>query len=263
MTPQYVPHSKAGVFVCDAGAVPWQDAGKAGIMLKPIRFDGERGEFLGLVGFDAMARSGTHQHQAVASSYFIDGALVDHQGAAHAGQVGINLKGATHDAIAYRKTLLVSKLEGPVTYLPGEGEVFSLHAGAYLDSFETPDRNSLPDINVDVGALTECATGFDGVARRVIFDYAGTPERRRLAELSLRPRTSIDRFVTGARTELWIHGGAISINGQVAHANCFVIIEPQTEVGIASRFGARLLAWAEGPARWLERRDTPELFGFA
>ena len=262
MNPLYVPRSTAGVFICDASDIAWQDAGKPGIALKPVRFDAERGEYLGLVGFEAMVRSGTHQHQAVASSYFVDGALVDHQGAAHAGQVGINLKGATHDAIAYRKTLLVSKLEGPVTYLPGEGEVFSLHAGAHLDEFETPSRDSLPDINVQVDALAEQATGIDGVARRMIFDYAGTAQTRRLVELSLRPRSVIRRFVTTARTELWIHGGAISVNGAVAHPNCFAIIEAATEVDITSRFGARLLAWAEGPVRWLQRPEAAELFGF-
>jgi hypothetical protein len=33
---------------------------------------------------------------------------------------------------------------------------------------------------------------------------------------------------------------------------CFVIIEPHTEVSLDAPYGARVMAWAEGPAHWVE-----------
>lgn len=267
----YAPNGSQRVFVCDASPLSWQGAGKEGIALKPVRYDAQRGHFLGLVGFEPFARSGVHQHQGVASSYFVDGALTDHQGSASAGEVGVNLKGATHEAIAYRKTLLVSRLEAPVLYLPQQDlpqqeELALTHAGARRQAFETPDVDAPPDLNIRVDALRSVPVGIEGVARRMIFDYAGCDDDRRLLELSLRARSALPRWRAAHRVELWVHGGDISVNGRQAWANCFVIIEPDTEVAIESRFGARLLVWADGPATMLSAdaagRPLKDLFGF-
>jgi hypothetical protein len=84
-----------GVYVFDPAEMAWQDAGKTGVAQKTGRRDGERGWFLGLIGMEPMVRSGLHQHQGVATSYFVDGGLTDYQGAIRTGEVGINLKGAT------------------------------------------------------------------------------------------------------------------------------------------------------------------------
>lgn len=243
----FSPQCRQGVFVCDASALEWQPAGKPGIVLRPVRYDGARGEFLGMVGFDPLVRSGTHQHQGVASSYFVDGALTDHQGSAVAGEVGINLKGATHDAIAYRKSLLVSRLEGPVLYLPEEDHLSLVHAGARHEGFETLNVDAPTDLNIRLDGQALVETGAAGVRRRLVFDYAGCADNHRLIEWQLRARSALPAWKTTQRVELWIHGGGLLLNGQPMWGNCFAIIEPDTEVLIESRFGARVLVWADGP----------------
>lgn len=257
----YAPRGDGSVYLCDASALDWQAAGKPGLMLRPVRFDAGRGEFLGLVGFEPMVRSGPHQHQGVASSYFVDGALTDYQMEGGRGEVGINLRGATHDAIAYCRTLLVSKLEGPVSYLPEDGPVFDLHAGARAEAFENENPEAPADIMVRPDALPVADTGLSGVGRRTIFDYAGTGDDRRLVQLLLRPGASVPRLRAGARTEFWVQAGDVNVDGRLAHANCFGIIEPGVEFGLHSRFGARLLVWAEGRSTWVDRAG-PDLFGF-
>ncbi|HMN78687.1 MAG TPA: hypothetical protein PKA20_02040 [Burkholderiaceae bacterium] len=261
MKQAYVRRDDRGVYLCDASALDWQTSGKGGIMLRPVRFDGERGEFLGLVGFEPMVRSGTHQHQDVATSYFIDGSLTDYQGQGAKGEVGINLRGATHDAIAYCRTLLVSRLDGPVSYLPEEGPVFELHAGARAERFENPDPDAPADLMVHPDQVAVAGTGVAGVGRRMLFDYAGTGEQRRFVQLMLRPGAVVPRLRVSARTEFWVQAGIVDIDGRLAHGNHFGILEPGTETGLTSRFGARLLVWADGPSVWVDR-EGPELFGF-
>src|SRR3954471_1495955 len=106
------------VRVYAATDLPWQSAGKDGLSLKPVREDREKGRFLGWVGFEPVTRSGLHQHLGVATSFVLEGGLTDYFGAVTLHEAGINLKGATHDAVAYQKTLLVSRLEAPVLYPP-------------------------------------------------------------------------------------------------------------------------------------------------
>jgi hypothetical protein len=65
-----------------------------------------------------------------------------------------------------------------------------------------------------------------------------------------------------------VRGGLLQIDGQVVHANGFVIVEPGAMVAPASPFGALLLAWAEGPEDWVGGAPAPDrtaatsLFGF-
>jgi hypothetical protein len=251
-----------GPYVCDAAALDWVEAGRPGLALKPVRYDAQRGEYLGLVGMEPGVRTGTHQHLGVASSFFLDGALTDYQGTCETGQVGINLAGATHDAIAYRRTLLVSRLEGPVAYLPEEDALSALHAGSHLTAFENPDPARPADINLTLAALPSVDAVAPGASRRMVFDYRGTGHARRLLELALRPGASLPRLRTTARVELWVFSGAVELEGRVAHANCFAILEPDTELTLRSRFGARLLVWAEGPVQWVDRDPGGELLGF-
>jgi ChrR Cupin-like domain len=251
---------RAGLYVYDSSAIAWQQVGKAGLVTKPIRQDDERGWFLGLVGFEPGTRSGMHQHQGVATSLIIDGALTDYQGEVLKGQVGINRKGATHDAMSYCQTVLVSRSEGPVSYLPDNGAIYNLHPGAHHKQFRNPDPHVMPDENITIDALPRAMTEIDGIGRQMIFDYAGTGDNHRMAQIFIRPETQIPVFTTTALTEFWVRGGVVSINGQLAWANCFVIAEPGTQLQMTCPYGALLLAWAHGPLQM----DTAvcDVFGY-
>ncbi len=272
--------SASGVRVTDASLLPWQPAGKAGLALKPVRMDNTRGHFLGLVGFEPMTRSGLHQHQGVATSFFIDGALHDYQGSAGLHQAGINVKGATHDAVAYQRTVLVSRLEAPVTYPSDAGPLHGLHAGAHQASvFDNPNPLAPPDLNVTVDGIKPVATGIARVTRQTIYDYATTGDasqgKHRMLQLRLWPGAVLPRFKTSAMVDGWVRGGALEIASkqtQTAHANCFFSIDAHTEVTLTTPFGALLLLWAEGDVDWCNSvsgtaRKTPlskklDLLGF-
>lgn len=236
--------------------------GKAGLALKPVREDREKGRFLGLVAFEPVTRSGLHQHTGVATSFVLDGGLTDYQGAVGLHEAGINLKGATHDAVAYQRTLLVSRLEAPVIYPPETGRDYALHSGPRFGAIVNPNPEIPPDINVPVDRLPARPTAIAGVTRKMIFDYALSRGEHRYAEMAMLPGSATPRFTTRAPLELWVRGGDLRVGGVVAHANCFVIVEPGATVEIASGFGALFHAWSEGPTDWAGGGKHPELFGF-
>lgn len=258
----YQPGGKAGIHIFDASALPWRSAGRDGIAHKAIRFDDERGHYLGLVGFEPMTRSGLHQHRGVATSFFVDGGLSDYSGSAGLHQVGINLAGATHDAIAYQRSLLVARLEGPVVYPPEEGALHGLHAGARTETFVNPAPETPPDNNIDIDRRPMVATAVPGLCRQMIFDYTGVGDDRRMVQWWLQPETECSPWRASALVEFWVRGGAVAVNGRVAHANCFVVVEPEAEVTLAAPFGALLLGWAEGPVAWSDGCDRHDPFGF-
>jgi quercetin dioxygenase-like cupin family protein len=268
LTPAYRP-TRAGVHRFPADALPWQATPEPGLRLKVVRYDDERGGFLGQVGFAPMARSGLHQHRGVATSFVIDGGLTDYQGAIGLHEAGINLAGATHDAVAYQNTVLVSRLEEPVVY-PRERELLTgLHAGSRHDHIVNPAPEVPPDLNVRVDALPRLQTGVEGVQRQTIFDYAGTGSAHRFVQLHFAPGSRVPAWRAEAAVELWVRGGALAIGGEAAHGNTFVVIEPGASVGIEAPHGALALAWAEAPEAWLEGAADPgpravrrSLFGF-
>ncbi len=269
MQAAYTYEPGARVHIFDARDLPWQDTSEPGLRLKPVRYDDAAGHYLGLVGFAPLTRSGLHQHQGVATSFIIDGSLCDHAGEVGLHQAGINLAGATHDAVSYQNTLLVSRLEGPVLYAFERGDVSGLHAGSRLAAFDNPAPEVSPDINVNVDALNAQQTGIERVRRQTIFDYAGTGSAHRFVQLALAPGAECPAWRCTHLSEFWIRGGLLQIDGRTAHANCFVIIEPGATVRMASPFGALLLAWAEGPEAWLDeaavgraRAQRLSLFGF-
>src|SRR5262245_14830484 len=96
--PRASANRTAGVGVYDMLAAPWTDAGKPGINQKVVRVDHAEGRYLGLIAFEPLIASGLHQHLGVATSYIVQGSLCDYGGTVVRGQMGINLKGATHDA---------------------------------------------------------------------------------------------------------------------------------------------------------------------
>jgi hypothetical protein len=269
MQAAYTYEAAARVHVFDARDLPWQDTPEPGLRLKPVRYDDERGHFLGLVGFAPLTRSGLHQHRGVATSFVLDGSLVDFAGPIGLHQAGINLVGATHDAVSYQNTLLVSRLEGPVVYPSSRGELSGLHAGSRHAEFDNPAPEAAPDLNITVDQLVHQQSGIAGVRRQTIFDYAGTGSNHRFVQLSLSPGSRCPAWRCRQLTEFWVRGGLLRINGQVAHANCFVVIEPGAEVDMASPFGVLMLAWAEGPETWVDpesigraRAQRSSLFGF-
>lgn len=252
----------AAISVHDMTTARWHEAGKKGIRQKVVRVDHARGRFLGLVAFEPLTRSGLHQHLGTATSFFLDGSLSDYAGTAVRGDVGINRAGATHDAIAYQSCLLCARLEGPVTYPPEGGPVHRLHAGARHADIVNAAPETMPDVNVAVEALPLQPTLLAGVGRRMVFDYSGTPDRRRLVQLQVLPGSAVPAHVTTDVVEWFVCGGDVQVGTAVAQAGSFVVIEPGTEVTIHSRYGALLLAWAEGPIAWSDGVARPDLYGF-
>jgi hypothetical protein len=249
--------ARGRTLVFDMNGLPWQATANAGLWLKPVRHDDERGLYLGLVRFDPDTRSGLHQHQAVATSFVVDGGLTDYHGSLRMHQAGINVKGSTHDAISYRHTVMASRLEGPVLY-PPQSEITGVHAGSRYGNFRNPDPAIPPEINVEVDAVAVQPSGVAGVTRQTVFDYAGTGTDHRMVQLSLRPGTTL-AFQTTALTEFWVRGGGAVAGGQVAQANSFIVCEPGARVELDSQFGALLIAWAQGR----EEGSGGDLFGYA
>jgi hypothetical protein len=254
----YTKSDSSNVQVIDMQDHAWQTTSNPGLHLKPVRHDNEQGLFLGLVKFDAFTRSGLHQHRGLATSFVIDGSLTDYHGSIKLHEAGINLNGATHDAIAYASTVLVSKLEAPVIY-PPDSQISGVHAGSKAQSFSNPAPLEPPELNVSVDELPKFNTGYAGVVAQTIFDYAALKQNRRYCQIHITPQGALD-FMIAVRTEFWVRGGNLTVNGLDAHANCFIICEPGAHIEIASPFGALLLAWAEGPE--LSNSSERNLFGF-
>jgi hypothetical protein len=262
------PGAAPSIHVFDGSALDWQPTAQAGLRLKPVRYDDELGQFLGWVTFEPFSRSGLHQHRGVATSFVVDGGLTDYHGSLGLHQVGINLAGATHDAMAYQHTVLVSRLEGPVVYPPTHGDLSGLHAGSRHADVVNAAPDVPPEINVAVDALPVHETGIAAVRRQMIFDYAGTGSAHRFVQLHLGPGAQLPPWRAGALTELWVRGGRLELEGRgTVLANSFVLIEPGAEVQLSAPFGALVLAWAQASEQWLAppprvRAVRPSLFGF-
>ena len=262
MQSAYTLASKGRVHRFDMATLPWQATANPGLWLKPVRMDEGKGHFLGLVRFDAFARSGLHQHLGVATSLVVQGGLTDYHGPIHLNEVGINIDGSTHDAIAYESTVLVSRLEGAVIY-PLQSNISGVHAGSRHEDFRNPNPAIPPEINVPVDALPMQATGIAGIRRQDVFNYVGTGSNHRMVQLSLLPG-AVSTFDVAHLTEFWVRGGNLLVNGQSADANSFLVCEVGAQVHLAAPFGALLLAWAEGRERHTDAVEatSPDLFGF-
>lgn len=252
-----------GVYAYDMLSAPWTATGRPGLSQKAVRASREAGQYLGLIGFDPMTRSGLHQHQAPAYSYFLDGSLHDYDGVTGKGQMGVNLAGTTHDALAYDRCVLASRLDGPVLYPPEEGADGRVHTGARAAAFANPAPEVPPDIVTDVAALPVLATGIGGLTRRLVFDHRIIGENRRLVLLHLLPGSAIPAHALSAPVEWFVLGGEVRAGDVRALGGSFVVLEPGAEAAVSSEFGVRLLAWADGPVSWLDggvRRADP--YGF-
>ena len=255
--------AKGCVHHFDMAALPWQATANPGLWLKPVRMDEGKGHFLGLVRFDPFTRSGLHQHLGVATSLVVQGGLTDYHGPIRLNEVGININGSTHDAIAYESTVLVSRLEGAVIY-PPTSSISGVHAGSRHEDFRNPNPALPPEINVPVDTLPMQATGIAGIRRQEVFSYAGTGSNHRMVQLNLLPG-AVAAFDVTHLTEFWVRGGNLVVNGQSADANSFLVCEAGAHVQLTAPFGALLLAWAEGRERYTDAAGavSPDLFGFS
>lgn len=250
------------VHVFDPERLQWQNAGRSGLALKPVREDRERGRFLGLVGFEPLTQSGLHQHLGVATSFVLDGGLTDYQGPIQLHEAGINLAGATHDAISYERTLLMSRLEAGVIYPPETERDYALHVGPRFGAIRNPNPEAPPDINVAVDRLPALPTVIAGVTRKMIFDYSLSRGEHRYLQMGMLPGSAMPAITTRAPLEIWVRGGDLAVGGEAAWANCFVIVEPGATIEIRSAFGALFQCWSDGRADWADGVARPDPFGF-
>lgn len=247
-----------GVHVYDLEALPWQPTPRGTAREKAIRRDDASGQFLGLIAFDPMSRSGVHQHRGTASSYFLSGELTDFQCTTRAGAVGINLLGATHDAVTFGGCTLFSRLEGPVVIEPDGA---AIHPHAQKTALSNSSPFAPPDITVVLDAVIPVATPFTGVLRRPVFDYAGTGQSRRLCALQLWPGASMEQLHHTALTDWLLLAGDLSIGTTRLAGPSVVVIEAGASVSVCTSFGCTLLAWAEGPAH-AAGQPVQEPYGF-
>lgn len=250
------------VYVSRREALNWKDASKPGLRLAPVHENRDTGRFLGLLGFEAMTSSGLHQHGDIGFSYLLSGSIRDYAGKTEPGEMGINLPGATHDAIAYVPSAVASRLDGHVLYA---GEDFEdaphLHAGGRVGDFTNKRPEDPPTLNVPVESIPATVTRVAGLSRRLISDYRGTAHNFRNAALTLIPGTRVPPFITSAPIEIFLIAGSLEINGQHAESGGFCIIDGATQVQLSSSHGAFLIAWSEAPVQWLDSAN-PDLFGF-
>lgn len=251
-----------GVSVHALDGMPWRELGRPGVKDKSVRADRATGHYLGVIAFEPMSRSGLHQHLGTALSYFLAGSLSDYQGSASEGMAGINLAGATHDAVAYPGALIASRLEGPVVSPEGVTAAHPIQGGVRGGRLTNPFPERLPDINVPVAPLPIVPTAFSGIGRRMIFDYAPTGDRRRFSALTIMPHAPAVEIAHRGLTDWYVLAGDVAVNGRRAHANSFVIIEPGARVAIESEYGCQILAWAEAPATGETQSREAELYGF-
>ena len=176
--------------------------------MKTIRIDDERGEFLGLIGFDRFVRSAVHQHQGVASSFILEGGLTDYHGPVNQHEMGINFRGSTHDAMSYVPTVLVSKLEGPVTYPKSEQLISGIHAGSTYPISATPTRRTARDQR----RRRRRGAGADrhrGPLPPADLRLCRQRPRAPAAAVEVRPETTVPAWQAGDWVELWVRGGEI------------------------------------------------------
>ncbi len=256
------PRKTGGVYSYALDEMPWHGLGRDGVKDKAVRADRATGLYLGVIAFEPMSRSGLHQHLGTALSYFLAGSLSDYQGSASEGMAGINLAGATHDAISYPGALLASRLEGPVVSPEGVTAAHPIRGGAKAGRLMNPFPERLPDINIPLAPIPAVPTAFSGIARRMIFDYAPTGDRRRFAALTIMPHSPAVEIAHQGLTDWYVLGGDVAVNGTRCHANSFVVLEPGARATIETEYGCQILAWAEAPATGDARGREAELYGF-
>lgn len=242
--------------------VPWKPSDKAGVMQQDVRHDPENGRYFGAARFEPMARSGTHRHLGPAAAYMLSGSVVDYHTEVCAGQVLINMNGAVHDVITYSGALTIARVDGAVLYPGEEGILADLGARARAAGAQVDDTVDMPpNLSATLADIPARPTGIAGVQRRMIYDYAGENWQGRFVELLLRPGATVPRHRTRGLTDWFVLAGAVEVDGRQAESASYVVIEPDTALDVASRYGARVLCWADGPVAWEAGAGPADLYG--
>ncbi|MBT6273666.1 MAG: hypothetical protein HOI95_05975 [Chromatiales bacterium] len=241
--------------------LPWVASGKDGVLSQILRYDTDNGRFFGAARFEPMSRSGVHRHLGPAVSYMLEGSLSDHDNDVHAGQAYINLTGAVHDVICYRSALAVARVDGAILYPNDEGIFYRLGDAAGEGQSVDDTLGGRTNLYIDVDALDPVSSNIDGANSRHIYDYANDPWEARFAQVSLAPGSSIPAHETGGLVDWFVIAGEVTVNDQRAGSGSYVTIEPSTTTHVSSRYGCRLLAWSDGPCKWLDG-GTYDIYGF-
>jgi len=251
------------VSVYDMSEVKWVASGPRGVWQQDIRKDAALGRYFGGVRFEPLARSGVHRHLGPAASYMLSGSLVDHASFARGGQAFINMTGAVHDVICYDPVLNVARVDGAVLYPDDQDGVLNelgLKAAAAGERVDATVGQQ-PSLLITVEALAAVPGPVLGVGRRMLYDYANEAWQARYCQLLLAPSAKIPAHLTTGMIDLFVLAGEVSIGATRAGSGSYVVIDAETELAIDSRYGARLLAWADGPVRWLDGNQRADLYG--
>lgn len=254
----------SGIAVHDMTATQWSPSGPTGIWQQNIRSDRVAGRWFGGVRFEPLSRSGIHRHLGPAASFMLSGSLVDHATRMAGGQAVINLTGAVHDVICYDASLVVARVDGPILYPRNTDGVLDELGAVASEAGERIDATigQPADILVDADTLTAIPGPVPGVTRRMLYDYAGQPHRARFTQLVFAPATQIPPHTATGMIDFFVLAGEISLGGTAAGSGCYVTIDADTEMVLTSRYGARLLVWADGPASWQDAVERGDLYGW-
>ncbi len=127
----------------------------------------------------------------------------------------------------------------------------------------TPAPEAPPDSNIALADRRPFAAGIGGLTRRMVFDQRVIGEDRQLVVLNLLPGAAIPAHRLRAGAEWFVPGGEARIGDAArARGGSFVILEPGAEAEISSAFGARLIAWADGPVDRIDGAARPDPYGF-
>jgi hypothetical protein len=169
-----------------------------------------------------------------------------------------------HDVICYDAALVVARVDGAVLYpRPEDGVLGELGVGAAEagEKFDTTVGQP-SDLLIDVEAVTAVPGPVPGLARRTLFDYAGEAWRARYSQFVLAPGAQVPAHLTTGMTDLFVLAGELRAGDAEAGSGHYVVIDAETELSLSSRYGARLLAWADGPVRWLDGAERGDLYGY-
>ena len=251
------------VSVYDMAELKWVESGPAGVWQQDIRSEPDKGRYFGGVRFAPLARSGVHRHLGPAASYMLAGLLVDHATYASAGQALINMTGAVHDVICYEPVLNVARVDGAILYPKDEDGVLNELGQRAAAAGEKVDATvgQTPNLCFSIEQLTPVPGPVPGCARRMLYDYAGEPWQARFVNLLLAPSTKTPAHRTTGMTDLFVLAGEVRIGHERAGSGCYAVIDADTELAIETRYGARLLAWADGPVQWLDGAARGDLYG--
>lgn len=222
----------------------WVPVGRDGTEVKVLRVEPERGASVALLRFSRGASTGLHTHLAPASSYFLSGSLLDFQGLAVAGELGVNPAGTIHDAYAPEDAILVSRLEGPVHAV----ELVDALRGADRDDPLAPVRTDVlgpPDINIRAADVDWEPTAFEGVHRRTLWQEG---PNQSVSMLRLDAGAEVPAHLHIRPLDAYVLSGDLRADRGDYTAGDYTYSGPGTTRALRSSGGCEILCWSDGPA---------------